>query len=134
MPLYQIGRSARCDVVLESRAVSKLHAELLAADDGRLYLTDCASRNGTQVLRDGRWQSVRQCFVRRDARVRFGGVALTVAALLEKIPRRESAPGERRRIDDNPGARNLGADDSARDSRPHGPVKRHPKTGEIMPS
>lgn len=130
MPLYQIGRSHRCDIVLEGRAVSKRHAELLILDDGRLYLTDCASRNGTHVLRDGRWQAIRQRFVGPDERVKFGKAVLTVAALLGKIPHQESTPGG------PPPAspRSLGAQNPPPNSLPQGPVKRHPKTGEIMPS
>lgn len=134
MPLYQIGRSSRCDIVLDDRAVSKQHAELLVLDDGRLYLTDCASRNGTHVLRDGQWRPIRQNFVRRDERVRFGKVALTVAALLGKIPRRESTPGARRPANGNFDARNRGAQNPPPNSLPQGPVKRHPETGEIIPS
>lgn len=134
MPLYQIGRSHRCDIVLDDRAVSKRHAELLTLDDGRLYLTDCASRNGTHVLREGRWRAIRQGFVRRDERVRFGKVALTVADLLRKIPHQESTPGARPPASDHLGAHHLGAQNPPANSLPQGPVKRHPKTGEIIPS
>lgn len=129
MPLYQIGRSGRCDIVLDGDAVSKKHAELLTLDDGRLYLTDCASRNGTHVLRDGRWQAIRQAFVRRAERVRFGTVELTVADLLGKIPHRESEQGG--------GHRSAGEKSPPPNSLhplPRGPVKRHPETGEIIPS
>jgi len=134
MSLYRFGRGARCDVVLDAHAVSKRHAELTVARDGRLYLTDCASRNGTKVWRDGRWQTLRQSFVAHDERVRFGTVELTVAALIERIPRRESAQVDRRHGGDNIDIGNRNAQTPSPNSLPHGPVKRHPTTGEIMPS
>jgi len=125
MPLYRIGRSDRCDIVLGDRAVSKLHAELLALDDGRLYLSDCVSNNGTHVLREGQWRAIRQAFVQPAERVRFGAVELTAADLLRKIPHRESEQGGRPPASDNNPSPN---------SLPQGPVKRHPETGEIIPS
>jgi len=134
MPLYQIGRSGRCDIVLGDRAVSNKHAELLALDDGRLYLSDCASRNGTKVWRRGEWRAVRQTFVQRNERVRFGTVQLTVAELLRKIPPRESAPGDARRPAISQNSPPKSSPNSLPNSLPQGPVKRHPQTGEIIPS
>jgi FHA domain/Domain of unknown function (DUF1707) len=46
-----LGRSRRCDVVLDDDTVSRIHAELRRADDG-WYLRDLRSSNGTSV--DGR--------------------------------------------------------------------------------
>ena len=41
-----LGRHPACDIVLESAAVSRQHARILAAD-GKFYLEDLHSRNGT---------------------------------------------------------------------------------------
>lgn len=49
MKLLKIGSSANCNVVLNSQFVSSLHAEMLLTDDGRIYLEDKNSLNGTYV-------------------------------------------------------------------------------------
>jgi hypothetical protein len=43
-----LGRSRRCDVVLDDDTVSRIHAELRRTDDG-WYLRDLSSSNGTCV-------------------------------------------------------------------------------------
>ena len=53
-----IGRSPSADVVIADASVAPHHAELVITDDGRLYLTDCATDGGTWVGSDGdllRW-------------------------------------------------------------------------------
>ncbi|WP_372777406.1 FHA domain-containing protein [Litorivivens sp.] len=49
--LSRIGRDPGCEIRLDARAVSSLHAELECVD-GRWYLRDCDSSNG--VLHNGR--------------------------------------------------------------------------------
>jgi pSer/pThr/pTyr-binding forkhead associated (FHA) protein len=43
-----IGRELSCDILLEGRAVSKLHA-IISKVEGSYYIEDCASRNGTHL-------------------------------------------------------------------------------------
>jgi pSer/pThr/pTyr-binding forkhead associated (FHA) protein len=43
-----IGRSPRCDLVLDDPTVSRRHAELVPADDGWI-VSDLSSTNGTRV-------------------------------------------------------------------------------------
>ena len=43
-----LGRHPDCDIVLDSAAVSRQHAEILR-DSGEYYVTDRGSRNGTYV-------------------------------------------------------------------------------------
>jgi hypothetical protein len=43
-----VGRSALCDIVVAHEFVSRRHA-VLSRDDGRWWLEDCGSRNGTWV-------------------------------------------------------------------------------------
>lgn len=49
MKLIKIGSSQSCDIVLNSKYVSSLHAELTVLDDGKIILEDKNSRNGTTV-------------------------------------------------------------------------------------
>jgi len=122
MNLYKIGRSASCDIVLDHHSVSRNHAELLVLGDGRLYLTDCASKNGTYILQDARQQTVRQTFVQPADCLRFGDKRPTVADLLGRItPGRHSKNGASASEDDE-------------NSLPKGQVMRDPRTGEIIPA
>ena len=41
-----IGRSPSADVVIADASLAPHHAELVITDDGRLYLTDCATDAG----------------------------------------------------------------------------------------
>lgn len=52
-----IGRHPGCDIVLESAAVSRQHAEVMLSD-GEVWITDLRSRNGTAV--NGRQIAERQ--------------------------------------------------------------------------
>ena len=49
MKLIKIGSSQSCDIVLNSKYVSSLHAELTVLDDGKIILEDKNSRNGTTI-------------------------------------------------------------------------------------
>ena len=98
--------------------MSRKHAELLTLDDGRFYLTDCASQNGTYILQESQQQAVRQTFVQRTTCIRLGDIQLTIADLLHKI--------------------SLGRSDASQpeggdNSLPKGQVMRDPETGEIIP-
>ena len=118
MRLYKIGRSTSCDIVLNNNSVSRKHAELLVLDDGRFYLTDCASSNGTYILQDTQRQAVRQTFVPGTACICLGDKQLTIADLLHKIPHGQGAASRPEEEDD---------------SLPKGQVMRDSRTGEIIP-
>jgi hypothetical protein len=120
-----IGRSPSADVVIADASVAPHHAELVIADDGRLYLTDCATDGGTWVRSDGGtaagWQPVRQAFVRPDQPLRLGDHQCTAGDLLRwsrGAPADASAGG--------------GAWDGGAQRRVRGPVARDPATGEIV--
>jgi predicted component of type VI protein secretion system len=51
-PHFVLGRDAHCELVLADAQVSRRHARLDVAEDGRVTLRNLASRNGTWV--DGR--------------------------------------------------------------------------------
>jgi predicted component of type VI protein secretion system len=114
-----IGRSPSADVVIADASLAPHHAELVVTDDGRLYVTDCATEAGTWVQGESSgWQPVRQGFVRADQPLRLGDHECTVDALL----RRHRGPP----ADASPG----GGDTAQR--RVRGPVVRDPATGEIV--
>jgi hypothetical protein len=65
-----IGRSPSADVVIADASLAPHHAELVITDDGRLYLTDCATDAGTwiqSVARAQRMAAGPQGFVPRPA-------------------------------------------------------------------
>lgn len=79
-----IGRDAARDIPLADDSVSACHAELNIGEDGRLWLIDCQSTNGTFVIKvDGSERRIQQAVVALGDRVRFGNVTLAVSALLE---------------------------------------------------
>ena len=80
---YTIGRAAA--ITVQHTTVSRLHAEVIPLPDGRLYVTDCASRNGTFINEDGHWRKISQDFAGATAQLRFGEVETSVLHLLAII-------------------------------------------------
>lgn len=111
-----IGRSRRNDIHLTHRSVSRRHAELTMADDGRIYITDCASRFGTHVRSRTGWREIRQEFVEIDHILRLGDYEIPVRQLLA--------------LADSP--RSSTAHAPVEENRPSGPVARNPRTGEVV--
>jgi hypothetical protein len=91
-----IGRSPFADVVMADPSIAIHHAEIVITDDGRLYLTDCASDRGTWRLDapggEQHWQPVRQAFVGEDERLKLGEHRCTARQLIRAA--REGSPGE----------------------------------------
>jgi hypothetical protein len=111
-------------VVIADASLAPHHAELVITDDGRLYLTDCATDAGTWLQSEGQstsgWQPVRQGFVRHDQPLRLGDHQCTAGDLLRWS---RGAPAD---------ASAAGAWDAAPQRRVRGPVARDPATGEIV--
>lgn len=80
--LFVIGRDAGCDLVLADESVSRRHAELLVFDDGMLFYTDCASRLGSSLTRDGRTRPLHQDVLMPGDRLMLGELALSSEELL----------------------------------------------------
>ena len=91
---YTIGRDPSASVVLPHDTVSRVHAELIPASGGQVYVTDCASTGGTFIDEGGRWQKITQAFVDAGGRVRFGKLEVGVEQLLADIARLSAASGE----------------------------------------
>ena len=117
-----IGRSPSADVVIADASVAPHHAELVLTDDGRLFLTDCATAGGTWRQSEGGegalWHPVRQAFVARDEPLRLGDHRCTVKDLL--------------RAGRGAASEAAGNWDGPARSRVRGPVVRDPATGEIV--
>ena len=84
MPVtLEVGRDLQCDVVLADASVSRVHAELVLFDDGRLFVRDRGSQNGTVVVRDGARQQLGAQFVEAGDSVLFGDLDLSFETLRE---------------------------------------------------
>ena len=125
---YLVGRSAEADIVLADATVSRLHAELVRAADGTWYLTDRGSTGGTHRLDAGGWVPIVQGFVRPGDRLRLGGLECTLDDLLSGIQGGAGAAGPAH----GPPHGGSGTGSPVRDDRPDGPVRRDPRTGDIL--
>lgn len=87
---YTIGRDAAAEIRIpdSERTVSGVHAEVTLATDGRLYLTDRNSTNGTRIYRGGDWRPLRQAFVEWDEPIQLGAYQTSLRQLLaDRLPR-----------------------------------------------
>lgn len=75
MKLIKIGRATSCGICINQPTVSSLHAELLILDDGRMFIEDKNSTNGTFVGGQ-RIPSGVETEIRRGDLVQFGNMAL----------------------------------------------------------
>ncbi|GAP36690.1 FHA domain-containing protein [Piscinibacter sakaiensis] len=73
---FVIGRDAACDVVLADPSVSRRHAELLVFADGMLFYTDCASKIGSTLTRDGRTRALHQEVLMPSDRLSIGDLQI----------------------------------------------------------
>lgn len=80
-----VGRDPACPIVVADESVSRRHAELTLTKDGKLYVTDCKSRNGTFEVIDGEPRRITQGVVGTDSIIRFGECDLPVAEILRLV-------------------------------------------------
>lgn len=147
MSTYTIGRGPDNHIVIRDGrgydTVSTSHAELVLDHEGRYYLTDKGSRNGTYVRRSGKWKRVRQEYVDGADRILLGDLETSVADLMRRIPnssedRPEARAGAARIYGgQRPAAGKVGVKlderpKTSRDDLPSGPVEFDPETGEIV--
>ena len=119
---YRIGRGTDVDIRIDDATVSRVHAELVVTAKGSYYLTDCVSRNGSYVARNGEWIRIRQEFISPADAILLGRYRTTALGLLQKLGAR---------VDSDPGS--PAADPKPADNLPEGNVRRNPDTGEIIP-
>ena len=111
----RIGRGTGMDVTLQSKKVSRFHAEVTSAGSA-YYVKDKRSTNGTRVFRNGRWQRLTAGVVQPHERLELGDHTTTVARLVGMASRPVDSP--------QPGP--------SSDERPRGPVRRNRRTGEVV--
>ena len=124
MKAYTIGRGQKADIVIADTSVSRIHAELVATDDGRYYLTDAGSKYGTFVRRDEAWKQIRQVYVRARDPLKLGEYETTAAKLMDMLPE-EKRHAKVTIVEGDVEA-------SPKSDLPRGPVERDPETGEII--
>lgn len=129
MKTYVVGRSTFADIALPDTSVAPRQAEVLRTDDGRFYVTDCASEHGTWY-RDGQghWTRLRQRFVTLDEPLRLGEHPCTLRELL--ADRLHAALPEGAASGEG-GAPGSGQPQGSK-PRPRGRVERDPVSGEII--
>ena len=131
-----VGRAQECDVCLNDTSVSRNHADIVFLSDGRLYVTDRGSTNGTFVLDGGEWRAIHRELLLPTDRVRFGHCEMTAQELNAFLVRQEGYSPSGSTAEIVPG-RPMGQPpgsaprmDSAVDPRKG--LVRNPKTGEIV--
>ena len=126
---YIVGRDRECDVRLDDSSVSRRHAECVRLADGRLYITDCATTNGTFVLEGEEWREVRQTFVEPSSHIRFGDYRMT-AKRLNALCSRADAGASLGEADSGESSDSAGPGDDALD--PSRGLVFDPQTGEVL--
>jgi pSer/pThr/pTyr-binding forkhead associated (FHA) protein len=84
---FTIGRARECDIVLADDTVGRYHAELLYAEEGKFFISDCQSTNGTWLRREGRGKEVKihQENIFPNDVLRFGKIIISVNELLDVV-------------------------------------------------
>ncbi len=116
---WLIGRNPECDIVLADATISRRHAELVEAADGRLFLTDRRSAAGTWTRKNGEWVRLRQGFVAADEKLLLGRYATTAQALMKLAAQGRAGSA-------------VAATAPVEPDLPAGGVMRNPRTGEIV--
>lgn len=135
MKAYMIGRSPKVDIVVSHTTVSRRHAELLFTDNGRYYLNDCGSKNGTRVRKHGRWTRIKQTFVTRDQPLRLGEYETTARSLIASMSNvaiRARADSKSKSTAADTQVHEIELEPSAKSDLPRGEVERNPETGEVV--
>jgi len=126
------GRDPGSDLVLEHPTLSRLHARLELAADGRVWVHDAGSSNGTFVNRNDAWMRIRKAVLCIGDRVRFGEVEVPLSELMAVFGRHANSRLEAKRFRVTHAGKTVRP--SAGQSDP-GPVmskpRRNPVTGKI---
>ena len=75
-----IGRSNKCDIVIDSKHVSRRHARVFSTSDGQWFVEDLGSSNGTFV----NGERVKSCPISRADVIEIGEASLSFSQLIEQ--------------------------------------------------
>jgi len=75
-----IGRSDKCDIVIDSKHVSHPHARVFSTSDGEWFVEDLGSSNGTFV----NGNRVKSCLISRADVIEIGLASLSFSPLVEQ--------------------------------------------------
>lgn len=75
-----IGRSNKCDIVIDSKHVSRRHARIFSNSDGQWFVEDLGSSNGTFVNGD----RVESCPISQADVIEVGEASLSFSPLVEQ--------------------------------------------------
>lgn len=117
MRTFLVGRSKKADIVITDadHSVSGIHLELTEDAEGRYYIIDCNSTNGTFRKRGGRWDPIKQAYIGLDDRLLLGKYPSSIRKLLAmRVEKKTATPSPQKK------GIYLG-------------VERDPETGEIIP-
>lgn len=76
-----VGRSEKCDIVIDSVHISRRHARIFSTPDGEWSVEDLGSRNGTFV----NGEHVESCPISQADVIEIGPATLSFSPLLEQI-------------------------------------------------
>lgn len=89
---FVIGRDQSADIAIADPSVSRRHAEITLLENGKVFLTDCRSSNGTFVVRGGAERRISQETVTAADTAKFGDVSIRVSDLLAAVRPQAPAP------------------------------------------
>ena len=126
------GREARCDLVLEHSTISRVHARIELAEDGRVSLEDNGSSNGVFLNRNGTWIRAKKITLCIGDRVRLGGIEVPLEQLTAVFGHRSNARLEPRHFSPRDGNMVTGPFATQPDEEPLLlRPRRNPVTGKI---
>ncbi|RKZ38416.1 MAG: hypothetical protein DRQ49_14350 [Gammaproteobacteria bacterium] len=84
MKTYIIGRSQNADIVITNadQSVSAFHLELTEDSNGKYFVTDRKSANGTYRKYGGRWIAIQETYVSLNEQLLLGKYQVTIRELL----------------------------------------------------
>lgn len=126
------GREPSCDLVLEDTTLSRLHARIELADDGRVSIQDAGSSNGTFLNRNDSWIRAKSVTLCIGDRIRFGDIEVPLDRLTAMFGKRADIRLQARRF---PVRHGRNAVSAVKGQADHGPSlrkpRRNPVTGKI---
>ncbi len=83
--ILHVGRDPECEIPIADDTISRFHAEVQVTDDGRLFVIDTNSANGTFLLKDGGKEKITQVTADPEDQIGFGDCVFEVSELIADI-------------------------------------------------